>query len=287
MLVSGDATVRRLASQLDTVIAAPPAPAEVAAAWAPEIVRLNADGDLAPLIMFMPSRESLLALRHLRSSFDERQPVIGLLVGLDHLGRFPRGTSVARIARESLATLHDLAPGGLPYRIAGYSMAGLIAYEVAGLLLAEGFEVSWFGLIDTYSPGQAVRELSIALYLERSRQRDWRASLASAAARVRTESVVIGTHLAARLRRRPLDRFDELGARRLVSGYTPAGHEAPLHLLITGDSSAKAAPMLGWSNLHPGEVLLHHVEGDHMSIMQADAGHRLGRALAEALEAQA
>jgi amino acid adenylation domain-containing protein len=282
MLINGEATVRGLASRLSAASSEPADRARQPGSWTPEIVRLNPDGDLAPLIMFIPSRESLLALRHLRSSFDERQPVIGLLVGLDERARFPRGATVASIARESLPIVRELA-AGQPFRIAGYSMAGLIAYEVTGLLRADGAEVSWFGLVDTYSPRLVLRELSIGLYLERSRQRAWRASLASAMAHIRTESVVYGVDLLARIRRRPLDRFDELGARRVISGYTPAGHDVPLHLLMTSESTEKAAPMLGWSELHPGQVVLHHVDGDHLSIMQSDAAHRLGKTLTEAL----
>ena len=287
MLINGEATVRGLASQLTSVVPVPAERRSAARSRAPEIVRLNPDGDLTPLIVFFPSGGSLLALRHLRSSFDERQPVIGLLSGLDDQARFPRDASVSTIARDALATLDELQPAGAPYRLAGYSVAGLIAYEVAGLLLAEGANVQWLGLIDTYSPVQATRELSVALYLQRSRQRNLRASVDSALARVRTESVVVGSDLAARIRRRPLDRFDELGARRLISGYTPAGHEVPLHLLLTRDSAEKGAPMLGWSELHRGQVVVHHVEGDHMSIMQGDAAGRLGKTLAEALTSTA
>ena len=286
MLVNGDATVRGLAARLESAgsggVRQEP---RSAGAWTPEIVRLNPDGDLVPVIIFMPSRESLPALRHLRSSFDERQPVIGLVVGLNEQARFPREAGVASIARESLSVLRELQPPGQPYRIAGYSMAGLIAYEVVSLLLAGGSEVAWLGLIDTYSPSQAVRELSIALYLERSRKRDLRATLASAFARIRTESIVIGVDLRARLLRRPLDRFDDLGARRVVSGYAPAGLSIPLHLMLTRESLEKGAPMLGWSQLHSGEVVTHHIEGDHMSIMQSAAAGGLGKALAVALDA--
>ena len=133
------------------------------------------------------------------------------------------GPASCRSRDEAVTTLRGLQPPGTPYRIAGYSMAGLIAYEVAGLLAAQGEAVEWLGLVDTYSPSQAAREFSIAVYLERSRGRSLRKSAASAMARVRTESTVRYTDAAARLRRRPLDRFDELGARRLMRGYTPNG----------------------------------------------------------------
>jgi thioesterase domain-containing protein len=161
-------------------------------------------------------------------------------------------------------------------------MAGLLAYEVAGLLAAQGEEIEWLGLIDTYSPETAAREFSIAVYLERSRGRSLRKSAASALARVRTESIVRYTDIAARVGHRPLDRFDEMGARRLMRGYAPSGHKVPLDLFITQVSSEKAVPMLGWSQIHAGPVQICEILGDHMSIMQGDSARRLAEAIVRA-----
>ncbi|HEX4431533.1 MAG TPA: amino acid adenylation domain-containing protein [Frankiaceae bacterium] len=280
-LIEGDVTVRGLASRLSPREAAS-RPAVRTASVGTEFVRFNAGGDRPPLVIFFPSRESFLAMRLLQAGFDPAQPLIGVLAGLDENARFPRESSILQIAEEAVATVRGLQPPNTPYRIAGYSMAGLIAYEVAGLLVAEGEEVEWLGLVDTYSPSQAAREFSIAVYLERSRGRSLRKSVASAAARVRTESIVRYTDAAAKVRRRQLDRFDELGARRLMGEYTPSGHKVPLDLFVTHASSERAAPMLGWSQLHPGAVQIREIGGDHMSIMQGDAARRLADALVRA-----
>jgi syringomycin synthetase protein SyrE len=191
-----------------------------------------------------------------------------------------------QIAQDAVATLREMQPAGAGYRIAGYSMAGLIAYEVAGLLAAQGEEIEWLGLVDTYSPKTAAREFSIAVYLERCRGRSLRASVASALARVRTESTVRYVDVAAKMSRRPLDRFDELGARRLMRGYTPTGHKVPLDLFVTQASSEKAVPLLGWSEIHPGPVQIREIGGDHMSIMQGDSARRLADALVRAQPAR-
>ena len=83
------------------------------------------------------------------------------------------------------------------------------------LLAAQGEEIDWLGLVDTYSPKTAAREFSIGVYLERSRGRSLRASAASALARVRTHPRRY-VDLVAQNQPAPIDRFDELGARRLM-----------------------------------------------------------------------
>ncbi len=280
-LIAGEVTVRGLASRLSPRGSGAVA-AERNAAVGVEVVRYNSGAVGPALVLLLPSRESMLAMRLLHKGFPPDQPLIGLLAGLDDKARFPRAASIMQIAEAAAATIRGLRPDGAAYRIAGYSMAGLIAYEVAGMLVADGEEVEWLGLIDTYSPVEAAREFSIAVYLERSRDRSLRKSAASAAARIRTESIVRYSDLSAKLRRRPLDRFDELGARRLMREYTPSGHKAPLDLFVTAVSSEKAAPMLGWSDIHPGPVQIREIGGDHMSIMQGDAARRLADALVKA-----
>ncbi len=281
-LIDGEVTVRALAARLPTPdstrLDASPPPVRLRT----ELVRINPGGEQPPLFMFFPSRESLLAMRLLQTGFPARQPLVGLLPGLDEKARFSRQATIMDIAQDAVATLRDIQPPGSGYRIAGYSMAGLIAYEVAGLLAAEGDEVEWLGLVDTYSPKVAAREFSIAVYLERCRGRSLRASIASALARVRTESIVRYVDAAAKVSRQPLDRFDELGARRLMRSFTPSGHKVPLDLFVTQASSEKAVPLLGWSEIHPGPVQIREIGGDHMSIMQGDSARRLADALVRA-----
>ena len=71
----------------------------------------------------------MVALRHLVSSLRNEFEVIGLLFWI--LGkRFDRSTTVESIAEEVLAEIRLRQPHG-PDFIAGYSLGGLVAYEVA------------------------------------------------------------------------------------------------------------------------------------------------------------
>ncbi len=58
-------------------------------------------------------------------------------------------TSVEELAAHHVATIRRRQPHG-PYRVIGYSMAGLVAYEIAQQLQHAGEVVDFLGLIDTH-----------------------------------------------------------------------------------------------------------------------------------------
>jgi thioesterase domain-containing protein len=80
----------------------------------------------------------------------EDQPIYGFQAhGLEARG-IPDWT-VERTARRHLQMIRVLAPHG-PYLLAGHSLGGLIAMEIAHMLRAAGEEVSLLVLLDTYLP---------------------------------------------------------------------------------------------------------------------------------------
>jgi pimeloyl-ACP methyl ester carboxylesterase len=54
------------------------------------------------------------------------------------------------MATRYLRVLRKVQPSG-PYFLGGYSMGGIVAYEMARRLLAEGDKVGLLALLDTYS----------------------------------------------------------------------------------------------------------------------------------------
>jgi thioesterase domain-containing protein len=63
-----------------------------------------------------------------------------------------RLTSIEAMAASYLRELRRLQPAG-PYRLGGWSMGGLVAFEMARQLEAEGQELELVALIDTLPPG--------------------------------------------------------------------------------------------------------------------------------------
>jgi acetoacetyl-CoA synthetase len=66
--------------------------------------------------------------------------------GLD--GKTPRHTTVEEMAAHYVQEIRSLQPSG-PYHLAGFSMAGLIAFEIAQQLVRNGERVAFLALIDT------------------------------------------------------------------------------------------------------------------------------------------
>jgi len=67
--------------------------------------------------------------------------------------------SVETMARDYVAALRDVQPQG-PYRLGGYSGGGVIAYEMARQLIAEGESIDKLVLLDGYAPGnQALKRM--------------------------------------------------------------------------------------------------------------------------------
>src|SRR5205814_7779484 len=75
------------------------------------------------------------------------------LVMLENLDQAP---TVPELASDYVAIIRQHQPHG-PYRIAGMSFGGIVAYEVAQQLRAGGEEVVFIGLIDAILPESGVR----------------------------------------------------------------------------------------------------------------------------------
>jgi acyl-coenzyme A synthetase/AMP-(fatty) acid ligase/thioesterase domain-containing protein/acyl carrier protein len=84
-------------------------------------------------------------------------PVIGIQArGLD--GRDPPHASVQAMTEEYHAAVKARQPRG-PYLLCGYSFGGLVAFELARRLSAQGDEVAFVGLLATLPPGHHLLRL--------------------------------------------------------------------------------------------------------------------------------
>jgi len=116
----------------------------------PTIVPLRAHGTRPPLFCVAGAAGLALGFVSLSRRLGDDQPVFGFQAhGLERRG-LPDWT-VERAARRHLQLLRVIQPYG-PYFLAGHSMGGLIALEMAHLLTAAGEEVALLVLVDTYLP---------------------------------------------------------------------------------------------------------------------------------------
>ncbi|MCM3884600.1 alpha/beta fold hydrolase [Frankia sp. R82] len=116
----------------------------------PTVVPLRTVGSRPPLFCFAGAGALALGFHSLARRLGDDQPVYAFQAhGLERRG-FP-DWSVVKTARRHLEVIRLLAPRG-PYLLAGHSLGGLIALEIAQQLTAAGEEVGFLSIMDTYLP---------------------------------------------------------------------------------------------------------------------------------------
>lgn len=121
------------------------------------LVELKAGTTKAPLFLMHAVGGNVLNYLPLANRLAPDQPVYGLQsVGLD--GRATPLGSIAEMADRYVAEIRKVRPRG-PYLLAGGSMGGVLALEVARRLLGAGQRIALLAMFDTYGPGN---ELSVS-----------------------------------------------------------------------------------------------------------------------------
>lgn len=133
--------------------------------WAPpwsSLVPLQPRGAKPPLFFVHGWGGDVYGFLDVARQMDPDQPVYGLqAVGLD--GKVARHTSVEQMAAHYILEIRSFQPEG-PYYLAGYSMGGLIAHEMAQQLHRAGQRVAFLGLVDTH-PSLLPWPLYLRLYV--------------------------------------------------------------------------------------------------------------------------
>lgn len=222
-----------------------------------------------PALFFVHAGEAaMLTLRHFVVALGPEQAVVGLLPPRRER-RFDQSSSIQELAKALVATIREAQAQG-PYLLAGFSLGGLVAYEMAGYLAEAGEEVAWLGVFDAaYSPSRAERALwvrspaGLMTHLaELGPARSARAARGLVWRWVR--SILV------RFRWLPVeaDAFDYRGATVLESRYRTAGHRVPMELFASEDSvSATGARTIGWEAVHQGPISSHVLPGGHVEMM--------------------
>jgi thioesterase domain-containing protein/acyl carrier protein len=103
-----------------------------------------------PFFCVHPSGGNILCYARLARHLGRDQAVYGLEArGVD--ARQSPLTSVEEMAASYIVAIQTVQPAG-PYQLGGWSMGGVVAYEMAQQLQAQGQEVSLLALIDTSVP---------------------------------------------------------------------------------------------------------------------------------------
>ncbi len=114
------------------------------------VVPIQPKGDNAPLFCISGMHGHVFIFYPLAQQLGKNQPVYGLQLPEAGSPNFSR--NIKQLARRLLEEMRSVQPAG-PYRLAGFSFGGYVAYEMAQLLGKEGQSVEFLGIIDTRGPG--------------------------------------------------------------------------------------------------------------------------------------
>ena len=130
-------TIKKLAAYMDSEFVV----------W-DSLVPLKPEGTKPPLYIVHGAHHNVLIFNELAKNLDKDQPVYGLQArGLD--GVAEPHDSMYQMATDYLTEIIASNPDG-PYALAGFSLGGTIAFEMARQLKAMGKEVKMVGEFDTY-----------------------------------------------------------------------------------------------------------------------------------------
>jgi amino acid adenylation domain-containing protein len=237
------------------------------------------DGSTAdsPLHLIFSDRNSAMSLRHFTAQWGAAQPVHPLIPEQPG-GRFDRSVSIEQLASQVLSEIRNRQPDG-PLTLAGFSIGGLLAYEVARQAVDAGQQVDWLSILDAPAPSMAPSlraHLTLRWRLRRIRKRP---------ARERWAKYL---EVALRLLRSgelwPPQEFDYRGASEIACRYQQPGHEVPMHLFVTEGSAADAeADLLGWDEFHDGALTMHRLVANHATMLELPVVEELARIMLESL----
>lgn len=119
----------------------------------PLITPLRSSGSNTPIFLVHPPGGIVACYRDLAEALGGEQPVMGIRSrGLHGHERLP--ASVSEMASDYLEAIRAVQPAG-PYVIGGWSLGGLVAYELCQQLVASGETIEKLVLLDTTIPEQA------------------------------------------------------------------------------------------------------------------------------------
>jgi amino acid adenylation domain-containing protein len=264
-LIFESPTVRSIAAQATSSMSRVPKP-----------IPLSAARDKPALYMLLGVQIYRPFAKHLEGRFS----VYGVYAGSELImfEALDKSPTVDELASEYIAIIRQHQPSG-PYRLAGISFGGIVAYEVAQQLRASGEEVAFVGLIDAVLPEigrrHRLRQLGRLFSLPFPKM-------------MRT----IGAKLKAGLRRGPRPRseftryvpeeklapIDDIrqsayarAAEMYVTQIQP--YTGNLELVVSGrrlERDPLQSPDCGWRNIN-SSIQVHPVDSDHLGLVEEPA----------------
>ncbi len=254
------------------------------------LVPLQPAGNRPPFFCVHAVGGNVLEYYELAQQMCPDQPFYGLQsVGLDGKQRPLR--SIAEMAAQYLREIRQLQPQG-PYYLGGRSFGGVVAYEMAQQLRAEGQAVALIALLDTDPIGWLKRfprhvalpyqARFLALRIKRHLQnlrglrlRDQWSYLRKKADYKKRKLATMRWQLAHLFHTRQENRLSETLREveefnyRAARYYVPATYPEPVTFIYAQEEISTTENIFGWQTLATGGVEVIAVPGNHQSMIKA------------------
>ena len=227
------------------------------------LVPIQTGGDKQPFFgVHDAARGDVIAYYNLARYLGSEQPVYGLQAqGLD--GKQVPHSRVEDMAAHYIKEILTIQPEG-PYFLGGYSLGGVVAFEMAQQFHAQGQKVAMLALFDTQGPGwfkplpfhtKVSRHLSNFLQLELKEKLTY------------VKERLTGKFYSDNKRKSPLLMALDEAAR----DYVPQVYSGRAILFRASEQPpvewGRTDPQLGWGSLVAGGLEIHEVPGNHGSIL--------------------
>jgi len=259
----GRGTIRHLAEMLTGDDADP--------VWMRPIA-IKASGERPPLFCVPIAGGHVFNYDNMSPYVDAEQPLYGLpLQGVD--GRQQPHRSIETIALHCITQMRSAQPFG-PYHLAGYCSGGVIAFEMARQLHAQGETVAFVGLIDSAPPWPASTLRAMLRDLIRGKE-----------LRLVQERFYALALNAMRLPR--LRRLKGVGEshRWALWSYRPQPFVGRLTVFRPAEYEYSRDAALGWASLAEQGVEVHVLPGRHRDLVKEPGVQRLAQRLNACLAA--
>jgi amino acid adenylation domain-containing protein len=280
-------------------VAAPPNPNRTSPGRRfPNLVALRPGSGERPLFLVHAIFGDVHFFRHLAAELPTQLPIFGLAaVGLD--GEETPLDTVPAILERYTAAIRAVAPHG-PYRLAGSSMGGLLAFELARALEAAGETVELLALLDppepdAITPGYGTIDFetaALSYVLDAEREPAPFAELARLSERGARRALVLAAAQAAGALppTATLEDLERLSGvveanRRALQGFVPGLYGGGA-LVVRAEATAARLPARGasgWQRHCRGAVEVVTLPGEHMSILFPPRVARLAHLLTASL----
>jgi thioesterase domain-containing protein len=254
------------------------------------LVGIRPAGSRPPLFCVHPAGGDVLCYvslaRHL-GDLDENQPFFGLqCVGLQ--GESPPLSTIEEMAARYLREIRQVRRTG-PYRLAGWSLGGVVAFEMAQQLREAGERVALLAIVDTVPGGSrlpAPEPLACGAPEDNTR---WLVAIADYVEGLwgrklgvsRGELSALGPEEQLQLFLERLSGFGFLPTRNTLAhllaafkassrawyAYAPRPYPDRITLFKAHEQHEDRGPTMGWGELTPEPVEVHVIPGDHITLL--------------------